>query len=246
MAESARPVATNLWGTPDPRDADAYPKETASNEVWAWEFLRRRDDFRKLWQRRVLPMLPDTGGLSVERISVRIVRTEQEKLEAERELRNSSLPLDDRLQDEFGIVGNRQNPTCDPRVRCPPTFGGRAVVKVDWHSNEIEPPYIMLKFDARLPKDLLLKGASYWIEWAKKEFHISGLENTRLRPDKFAQYLRLLDFRMANARDPEIGKHLFKSFSGNQLRKTIFDNLAAAERWQKDYITIAQHSSGRS
>ena len=36
------------WGTPDWRDADAYPSRL-SHEQWRWEFYRRRADYRKEW-----------------------------------------------------------------------------------------------------------------------------------------------------------------------------------------------------
>jgi hypothetical protein len=41
------------WGIPDWRDEKAYPK-TLSEELWKWEFLRRRDDYRQDWEREYL------------------------------------------------------------------------------------------------------------------------------------------------------------------------------------------------
>lgn len=39
------------WGIPDWRDASAYPDpENTSDLQWKWEFLRRREDYRKDWE----------------------------------------------------------------------------------------------------------------------------------------------------------------------------------------------------
>jgi hypothetical protein len=51
MAAAGPRSDTTDWGTPDPRDAGAYPEPTSATlmPIWAWEFLRRRDDYRRRW-----------------------------------------------------------------------------------------------------------------------------------------------------------------------------------------------------
>lgn len=41
--------AKEKWGLPDWREADEYPSPDATMRLWGWEFLRRRDDYRGLW-----------------------------------------------------------------------------------------------------------------------------------------------------------------------------------------------------
>jgi hypothetical protein len=51
LAKATSRSATIDWGTPDPRDAAAYPSVAGTPPThWAWEFLRRRDDYRRRWQ----------------------------------------------------------------------------------------------------------------------------------------------------------------------------------------------------
>jgi hypothetical protein len=39
------------WNVPDWRDASAYPKPDALDEtLWRWEFLRRREEYRRDWE----------------------------------------------------------------------------------------------------------------------------------------------------------------------------------------------------
>jgi hypothetical protein len=41
------------WGIPDWRDGSAYPTpEKMSDRAWRWEFLRRRDDYRRDWEKK--------------------------------------------------------------------------------------------------------------------------------------------------------------------------------------------------
>lgn len=45
MAEDA-----NIWGLPDWRQFEAYPKTESTMRIWWWEFIRRRPQYRTLWQ----------------------------------------------------------------------------------------------------------------------------------------------------------------------------------------------------
>ena len=50
------------WGIPDPRQASGYPDpDTAPMAQWAWEFLRRSDDYREQWSETIAPLLKEDG-----------------------------------------------------------------------------------------------------------------------------------------------------------------------------------------
>ena len=45
------------WGLPDWRETGAYPSSAGTSDArWRWEFLRRREDYRELWEK----CLPET------------------------------------------------------------------------------------------------------------------------------------------------------------------------------------------
>ncbi|MBR0694067.1 hypothetical protein [Bradyrhizobium lablabi] len=68
MDEVALLPAMSQWGTPDPRNASAYPDTDAPLTLYAWQFLRRRPDYRKRWTQL------QSGGLASRR------RAEQKRL----------------------------------------------------------------------------------------------------------------------------------------------------------------------
>jgi hypothetical protein len=49
------------WGIPDPRQASGYPDDETLFVQWAWEFLRRRDDYRAQWSETIAPYLRKDG-----------------------------------------------------------------------------------------------------------------------------------------------------------------------------------------
>lgn len=212
--------AINDWGTPNPRDADAYPeKEMASLEQWGWEFLRRREDYRKRWAELVQPFLDGNNGFD---------------LALARRNSAGALPWD-ALRDEFRVSGHptvdatQFNITLDPRRVSPPWFDGLGVTTV--HNQPVQPFKVQFEIDRRLPIDPQLEQV--------RQFLHRPEEPHRLRIDKFPDYLRLLDFHAARTSDNEIGEYLFPDASGGRLGDLISKNLNAARRWQDDYLLIA-------
>lgn len=50
MSKTFRQIEhSEKWGVPDWRDAAAYPR-SLSDDLWRWEFLRRREDYRNDWE----------------------------------------------------------------------------------------------------------------------------------------------------------------------------------------------------
>src|SRR6516162_7727866 len=109
MAEAIDPHVTSNWGTPDPRDASAYPKVDGTPLTqWAWEFLRRREDYRRRWQR----LIANHGH--------------KEILDAEKGSYRWVSPTES-LREEFKVCTWAANCTLDPAVNRAPLFEGMSV-----------------------------------------------------------------------------------------------------------------------
>ena len=158
MAKATLGSATLDWGTPDPRDADAYPKVALETPMtqWAWEFLRRRQDYRTRWEKLVKPF-------------IKADRTWDQETE-DRLLEENFLlyvwPIQS-LGAEFGVRRSPGNHYLDPRTRHPPVFKGLTVETVhqlsgyDMITRKIELPTIIFVFRcaiARGPTICLCKG----------------------------------------------------------------------------------------
>ena len=230
MAKAAKRPATSEWGTPDPCNARAYPSVSGTLPTqWAWEFLRRRPDYRRRYEQ----LIGDRGRRKT--CETQDDRTTTWRSPAEV------------LRQEFRIYPSSQNSSLDPCLDERPLFEGVEViteVEVENDAPANLPTKVRLEFDVTLPVEpqldtarlLLLQRAGEW----------SSTRRIKMQVDKFPRYLRLLDFEDAGASDKEIGEHLFPSVGGERLRNLIRDTLDAAQRWQRDYLLIAMHSSAPS
>ena len=252
MDQATSPVGTSRWGTPDPRDANAYPKPTSSTprSQWAWEFLRRRTDYRCLWEKQVKPFLNDCSNFDEARhFSTSAIRKRREHrllgfgvVVVNHNTESCPAPLVAH-QDRFPVFSGNSNFcnfTLDPRLARPPLFDGMFIKEVRVCANLVKPPKYLFEFDTRLPLELQLENAYRALLRARARDGIS-VRDVKLQIDKFPRYLRLLDFQDAAAPDKEIGDHLFPNRSGEDLRNDIRKNFAAASRWQDDYLIIALH-----
>jgi hypothetical protein len=219
--------ATSSWDTPDPRDADAYPSASASLEQLAWEFLRRREDYRKRWAESVRPFLNGNNGFDLA-----LVRRHNADALRRRECWRAPWSA---LCDEFRVSGNpavdaaRYNITLDPRRAVPPWFEGLGVTTV--HNWPAQPTKVQFEIDKTLPIDPQLEQVRQFLHRPEKPH--------RLQRDKFPRYLRLLDFYEAGTPHKEIGEHLFPDAVGEKLRNSIRDSRAAARQCQDSYLLIA-------
>jgi hypothetical protein len=264
-------IASEDWGTPNPRDRDAYP-DTTSMVQWAWEFLRRRDDYRSAWEEHVQPFV---DGDRFDLVAVR--RNNLEAFNAWPGLQPESgvwdwTPPWERLR-YFHIYGHPvsstpHNRTLNPRSSMPPGFEGLGVTTVEMQSTRVrlqwvphqngspqgvrpEPAStIVISYDLTMPIKPQLESAEVTVLLAANAYRERGdggardvtQSTARLQAGKFRRYLRLLDFDAASASDSEIGSYLFPDASGEQLRVLIRDTDKLARRWQDDYWRIALHS----
>jgi Proteobacterial transcriptional regulator-like domain len=239
VAKAATEYST-AWGTPDPRDLEAYPKVSGTPmPQWAWEFLRRRQDYRERWNELIHPFLDGSGNL--DRSAVRRHNLDALTHAATGKPRCHWAPPWDALRDEFRVYStNDANvSTLDPRLRQPPAFAGRSPTVVYVHASAVEWPQVLLSFDVTLPIGPQLEGARQVLLCHQAERQ----HPSRMQIDTFPRYLRLLDFKEARAPNREIGDYLFSdSVQGEPLRKLIRQNLKAAQRWQNNYLGIALHS----
>jgi Proteobacterial transcriptional regulator-like domain len=232
---------STAWGTPDPRNPDAYPKATLTTSMpqWAWEFLRRRRDYRERWNALVHPFLDGGGNLD-------LAAVQRHNLDALTHAakggprRRWAAPWD-ALREEFRVYSNNTSNigTLDPRLKQPPIFDGLSTTVVHIHAPAVELPQVLIAFDVTLPIEPQLESARRELLRQAERQHLSP----RMQIDKFPRYLRLLDFKEARTSNKEIGDYLFpNSVLGEPLRKSIRQNLKAAQHWQANYLSIALHS----
>ena len=249
------------WGTPDPHDAGAYPApESTTVEQWAWQFLRRRTDYRTAWRKLVEPWLDGRGGFDAAALH-------HENMAASRRAQQEGrtlhwVPPWERLRDEFKVSslpvhsadpdypGYAINVTLDPRLDLPPHYEALGVVFVEVQQVPVVEPKMLIEFDVSLPLDPQMKGARRALQLAaKRDRAAAGREHAkdvRTRLNKFRDYLRLLDFKEADASNAEIGERLFPGESDvDVLRNQIKTNLDAAHRWQRDHWRIAVSHRGK-
>jgi hypothetical protein len=236
--------ATSPWGTPNPREVEAYPKpSTTSARQWAWEFLRRRPDYRVRWEQKVRPFLDADGDYD----QAAIDRHHDDWVDRARPERSSarwSAPWA-AIEEEFKVESSDAtgNGTLDPRSPRPPLFAGERIAEIVRHSDERPPnhPLVILEFDLRRPIGVQLEKARRFLLRRKARHFPQAKREVKLQVAKFPRYLRLLDFEDLGTPDREIGSYLFPHASGDRLRDAIRKTWEAANRWQADYLDIALH-----
>jgi hypothetical protein len=244
MAKATLRPATSDWGTPDPRDASAYPEPSTTTMVqWGWEFLRRRSDYRARWQTVIQPFIKDNGAWDQE---AEDRQHDQASSLWDRRHSWSWVSPFERLRREFRISATPfSNHNLDPRSALPPFFDGLTVWEVSGNIGEVKPPRIVFEFDVRLPGDPQFAYAKMRFLEAAKRLSPPP-RNVKPPTQKFQSYLRLLDFEEIRTRDNEIGRYLFLNKSGEALRDIVNKTSKAARRWQDDYLRIALHAPAAS
>jgi hypothetical protein len=193
---------------------------------WAWEFLRRRTDYREQWQKEVQPLIKGDGEWDAE--------TDRRSCEADPIRYVSPLSSFGR---KFKVRPDKGNEYLAPHLGCPPGFDHLAaeisggVSSTAW----VKLPLVVIQFDVRSPRDPQFV-------FAKQKFDEGVRSQKRkrnLHVQKFQTYLRLLDFKEIGAPANEIGNNLFPRKFDGDLRDMISKNLKYAHGWQKDYLSIA-------
>jgi hypothetical protein len=231
VAKAATEYST-AWGTPDPRDPDAYPKVPGTPmPQWAWEFLRRRQNYRERWGKVVRPFLSGEGGFDLSAVAH---NSRDALIRAGRQQLHWAPPWE-ALRAEFRVFGAASyNSTLDPRLAQPPAFDGLSTTVVHVHARAVGLPKVLIEFDTTLPIEPQLEGA-------RRELRqVAGRHPAvRMHIEKFPRYLRLLDFGEDRTPDKEIGRYLFAGVTGTSLDDALRKNLEAAHRWQSNYLRIA-------
>jgi hypothetical protein len=225
MDEVARLPAMRQWGTPDPRDASAYPDTDAPLTQYAWQFLRRRPDYRKRWTQLQSSGLAESDG------RVELWRSAEQV-----------------LREEFKVRSTFANETLDPHSNVPPAFDRMAAVEIIVRSRPTQLPKVGIEFDVTLPIRAQLVAARQLLQRRADRYRttndVPAWPSKRPRVEKLTPYLRLLDFEEAGASDQEIGAALNPNKSGESLRDVIRKQLDAAHKCQEQYLLLAWHSAG--
>jgi hypothetical protein len=244
MAKAESNVATSPWGTPDPRDSSAYP--TVANTAmrqWAWEFLRRRSDYRVRWDQKVRPFFGAHGDwdeAAIDRDHEECVKRARQEGRHYRWVAPWSA-----LEEEFRVVSSATtgNGVLDPRCNRPPLFGGESIAQVAMSiPRPPEHPLVILEFDLKLPVEIQIENARQLLLRRQARYFPHIQRDIKMPVAKFPLYLRLLDFEEVDAPDREIGEHLFPHALRDRLRDIIGKTVKAARKWQDDYLAIALRS----
>ena len=238
MAEAASRPAISDWGTPDPCNVDAYPAPGGTTwRQWGWQFLRRRQDYRRRWEEVVWPYINDDGAWNLEREDDDHANAKLCALQEGRSFHwRHPFAI---LRHEFRVVSSTipgLNSALDPRLDQPPVFEGSFTTEV--MRGPVEPPAFLLEFDPRLPSEPQLKAARELLD-----FRAKNLPSTRqLQDDKFRRYLRFLDFNVQGTSREDIGRELFPRAADEELRDLIRNTRRAAVDCQDKYLRIALNS----
>lgn len=225
----------NVLGVPDWRDENSYPgRNELTNEEWRWEFLRRRNDYRKDFARRDESYIEESKGRYFERLyfvdrpvdptrSVNAMKTK--KPDTSDTFSNLFPPafditfLDTDLQALYG----------DPFTGEPPR--GKA-----------QPYHLDLRVDLRHPlppqfRQLRPLAEDAQAGW-KRSLRLPRRSKWPLRRphrDKWPLYLRVLDARDAGAKLREIGEVVLGLDDYDAAAKRADETLKAARRLQEDF-----------
>jgi len=219
---SDEPFDPTYWGVPDWRVGGP------SVVSWAWEFLRRNWDYRKFWQKEVLPFIdPATGRLRDDSNEVaKNKRAVENWIEGYPELQDIFLGLKlvplPGVVERFGILSiadpRQSSSVVDFKLSGAHFYGGPvppAVKKVFGDSlgsrMDLAKDEVAVVFDLRWPIDGQLEVAGLTLRMCQQEWGYDP-PNRRGRPDKYEQYVRILDADDCGVDDDEIAGALFPRF----------------------------------
>jgi len=243
-------------GIPDPRQANSYPGDGTLFVQWAWEFLRRRDDYRAQWLKTIAPYLRADGEFD---------ETAWER--ANEKIRRQSIAAGqpyhienpfDVLARNFGLHASMGG--FDPRRSHGPAFEARFISLRSWLAEQ---------FLSEQLKQGLPPGISKPSPWPLGEYECAVTINVSLplkpqfeaagkilqdfvrkvppdrliRPGKpqtgkFARYLRVLDFDAVGEADAAIGEHLFPRQDLELRRQLVRDSRSTAREWRHGYLRL--------
>ena len=215
-------------GIPDWRIAADYPGDKTSPQNWAWEFLRRNHDYREYYVNKIKP-LDEAGKLWPNNVLFDFDSDEAGCDEA------PMLSLLRDVERQFGILFY-VNPFASEGSSAP-IFVLQTCNRMPKASERL-----CFTFDLRLPLPPQLAKAQADAETLGTRYRVDILQETksRLRPDKYVDYLRVLDAVDCQIARQTAAKEIFAR-AHDPLK--AFDNhrLKAVELRDRGYLAIAAH-----
>jgi len=208
------------WGVPDWTGEENYPAPDGQGEicVWAWEFLRRWNEYRDFWLKKIQPFI-DMGG----RIS--------------RDTAGNCWPHLEELRTRFGV----EVPS-PPQCSTPPHFIANAIRWVQNYGRESQEIWlneheVAFIFDLSRPLKSQFEMARDAAECEKERRRQAGepkLSRARSRAEQYVTYLRILDAQESGAKPKDIAARLFHDLSDEYpariRQKRLVDYRQAAEK----------------
>lgn len=229
MGVSKEPSSVSNW-LPDWTDATAYPDpKNTSKQALAWEFLRRNPEYQEMWNQlqAQTASFPQKDFCKADEIRQRI--------------------------EDFGLlipVPPTAN-SSDADFKKRPQFAthGRSWMKpAEWPEDaepyvvdELlkDPSEVMIKFDLRWSvQSQLLATTAFLKAQTQKLKNLKILEGTnhRMKPEYFADYLRLLDGEAADQTHEKMAEviyGIFEEYPDHAGKQQVSDSLKRA-RWLRD------------
>jgi hypothetical protein len=202
------------WGVPDWTKEKDYPAPRGPGEmyIWAWEFLRRWNEYRTFWTEKIEPFIDGRGWIC-------------------RDANGIWWPHLDELETRFGVYS-----PSPPQSTTPSRFTAYSVRWVEGgETQEVclgqdETSYII---DLSRPLESQFGAA---IESARREQNLSvpGVKRARRRVEHYIPYLRILDALEAGVASQDIAERLFPKLSDERpaccRQKRLVDYRQAAEK----------------
>jgi hypothetical protein len=194
MAKSSREQIRKQWGIPDWRDATAYKlvdcDEPWPTNLWRWQFLRRRPDYRKDW----LASAPHRGVYKAGDWAKYGLR----------------IPLNPALTNiPVTFVSTFESGEMQP--------GGVYKQTIPTLHLTIPKDCCAIAFNYRLPLKPQLEWAEYNLRAIQEHLQIRNIE--RKRPDKYTDYLRALDAEAAGATYEQIWRTIRSNSKARNARQ---------------------------
>jgi hypothetical protein len=224
------------WGIPDWRDEKAYPKKLTDMD-WHWEFLRRREDYRKDW---------DVCADKIE-IYERLISNYGSTKGPQKELLAEILNLGCGIDAVFRRYGFPNGIPIHPAAATPEMLilepPDEADIKdLGFPNNRVTPgslyrisdKYCGFFYDLDKPINAQIRKAQSMLLKAQREkpARISG---KRLHRDNFIDYLRVYDARCEHASFQRIGKVLRPDLMYSEAAARMEECYKAAKRLMIDF-----------
>ncbi len=227
------------WGIPDPRQASGYPADGTLFVQWAWEFLRRRDDYRAQWSETIAPYLGADGEFDEAAWDRAMEIKVRRPAMMARQPYHIENPFDV-LARNFGLHVSMGG--FDPRRSHGPAFEAHFISFESWrtaqnrqeelhrqeqeHGQQLPPELrreilkpspgplseheVSVTFNVALPLKPQLEAAETILQSFARSVPPDRLVRTgKPQIAKFARYLRVLDFDTVGETDAVIGECLF-------------------------------------